>query len=149
MGKICQVMKIHHSSLCALYYVMLDFFNQIPYFHKNRFYLNMCTLYKTIVMSNTDNFENLAKTVLRWLIYWVLSVKISFTKVGLVGETECRLYLESEKSVEHICVYYPAGEQTRFYLFSKMCLLPEHLDKISSNKVITFMKRLSLYNFWV
>lgn len=65
-------------------------------------------------------------------------------KLDLDEDIQCVLCLESEELVEHILCHCPAGEWTRFSIFSKTYLLSEDLDRNSFNKDISFIKRLNL-----
>lgn len=65
-------------------------------------------------------------------------------RIGLAENAECRLCMEDDEKAEHVLCTCPAAERTRFSLFGRAQLSPEDLDRLSPNKVISFIKRLNL-----
>ncbi|KAJ8977311.1 hypothetical protein NQ317_009329 [Molorchus minor] len=71
-------------------------------------------------------------------------LKYHMHRIGLVEGNECRLCLEDPRMADHILCICSALEGIRFSVFGRIQLIPEDLDGISPNKVISFIKRLNV-----
>ncbi|KAJ8914690.1 hypothetical protein NQ315_017389 [Exocentrus adspersus] len=65
-------------------------------------------------------------------------------RIGLVEDTEYRLYMEDDETAEHVLCTCPAADRTRFSILGRVQLMPEDLDKYSPDKIIDFLRRLEL-----